>query len=368
MKVQRVQVPDTNHSSWIVLGDDYVPIKPILVFLKFMEDLGRSPNTVRASAYHLKLFWEYLRDEHLDWKGIDIAQLSAFVSWLRNPRPSIVSLEIYDAQRTDATIDQILTAIHVFYEFQIRMKSVPNLPLYTHVMMPNRKYKPMLYGMVKTKPVQTRIVKVKREENLIKTLTISQIQELLKACSHVRDKFLLTLLYETGMRIGQALGLRHSDILIEDNTIHIIPRNDNVNNARAKSKTSYTIPAAMSLMQLYTDYLVEDLSALETDELPDYVFINLWDGDIGRPMKYESVMSLFRRLQKKTGIHVTPHMFRHTRATEWIRDDKLSLSTVSRLLTHKSIQTTHDIYVHLTPADLRKEQEDAEKRKGRSGS
>jgi integrase/recombinase XerD len=107
------------------------------------------------------------------------------------------------------------------------------------------------------------------------------------------------------------------------------------------------------------------LNALEADHLPDYVFVNLWEGEIGRPMTYETVMSFFRRLRKKTGIQVTPHMFRHTRATVWIRDDKLPLSTVSPLLGHKSIQTTHDIYVHLTPEDLGKELEDAAKRKSR---
>jgi integrase/recombinase XerD len=365
VKVQRVWFPDTNHLSWIVLGDDFLPVKPILVFLKFMEDLGRSPNTVRATAHHLKLFWEYLRDERLDWKDVDIAHLAAFISWLRNPRPSMRSLKVYKAERTDATIDQILTAIHVFYEFHIRLKSVPDLPLYSFVTMPHRRYKPVLYGMVRTKHVQTRNVKVKRGENLIKTLTSEQVQAIFNACIHVRDKFLLALLYETGMRIGQALGLRHSDISIEDGKIHIVPRDDNVNNARTKSRTSYTIPANTSLLQLYTDYLTDDLNALEADYLPDYVFVNLWDGEIGRPMTYESVISLFRRLHKKTGIRVTPHMLRHTRATEWIRDDKLPLPTVSRLLTHTSIQTTHDIYVHLTPEDLKRELEDAEKRKGR---
>ena len=206
MKVQRIRSSNTNRSSWIVLGDDYLPVKPIVVFLKFMEDLGRSPNTIRATSHHLKLFWEFLRDESLDWQDVDIAHLAAFISWLRNPQPSVISLKVYKAERTDATIDQILTAIHGFYEFHIRMKSVPDLPLYTFVSMPYRRYKPMLYGMVRAKPVQTRIVKVKRGKSLIKTLTSEQVQAIFKACTHVRDKFLLALLYETGMRIGHYIG------------------------------------------------------------------------------------------------------------------------------------------------------------------
>jgi len=65
-------------------------------------------------------------------------------------------------------------------------------------------------------------------------------------------------------------------------------------------------------------------------------------------------MSLVKRLIKRTGIQFTPHMLRHSRATSWIKDDKLDLAVVSRLLGHASIQTTNDIYLQLTPHDLKK--------------
>lgn len=363
MKVQRIRFADSHRSSWIVLDDEYLPIRPILVFLKFLEDVGRSPYTVRASAYNLKLYWEFLRDERLDWKDIDVADLAAFISWLRLPQPDVVPLEDRQARRTDATIDQMLTTVHAFYEFHMRMKTAPEIPLYHLIASPFRRYKPMLYGMVQSKPIRSRVVAVKREKRLEKTLTREQVQQLIDACTQTRDRFLLILLYETGMRIGQVLGLRHSDIKIEDGQLEIVPRSDNANGARAKTRKPYIIPVDVAPLNLYTDYLIKDLNALEVDCLPDYVFINLWEGEIGQPMRYETVMSLLRRLHKKTGISATPHMFRHTRATEWIRDDKLPLSTVSPLLGHASIQTTYDAYVHLTPEDLRKEKEDAQQRR-----
>ena len=46
------------------------------------------------------------------------------------------------------------------------------------------------------------------------------------------DKFLVLMLYETGMRIGECLGLRHEDIKSWDKTIHVVPRGDNANAAR----------------------------------------------------------------------------------------------------------------------------------------
>jgi integrase len=156
------------------------------------------------------------------------------------------------------------------------------------------------------------------------------------------------------MRVGQVLGLRHSDLSVENGEITIVPRDDNPNGARAKTRDTHTIPGMEDLMGLYTDYLIDDLGALEADALPDFLFVNVWEGERGRPMTYASVMSLVKRLIKRTGISFTPHMLRHSRATVWIRDDKLPLLVVSRLLTHSNIQTTSDTYLHLTPQDLKK--------------
>jgi integrase/recombinase XerD len=231
MKVQRVRFPDSDRVSWLVLDDGYRPVEPIRTFLKFREDLGRSPNTIRADAHHLKLFWEYVRDVRMKWTDVDAAILAGFIPWLRHPVPAVLGGEQRVAERTDATIDQILTAVHEFYDFHARVASVPDLALYRFISMPRRRYKPFLHGIAKSKPLRTRIVKVRREKRLAKTLTRDQAQRLIDACRRVRDKFLVALLYDTGLRIGQALGLRHEDVAIEDGEIRVVPR-DNANGAR----------------------------------------------------------------------------------------------------------------------------------------
>src|SRR5436305_14831825 len=111
----------------------------------------------------------------------------------------------------------------------------------------------------------------------------------------------------------------------------LVPRSDNPNGARAKTRTIHTIPLPEQLLHLYTEYLVDELCALEVESLPDFVFVNLWEGEIGRPMSYAAVRSLTKRLTRRTAIPFTPHMLRHSRATSWIRDDKLALPVVSRL-------------------------------------
>jgi len=352
MKVQRVCLP-MDRVAWMVLDDDHMPVEPILSYLKFLQNLDRSPNTIRATAHRLKLFWEYLRDEHLCWTTIDVAQLAAFIAWLRRPDPSIISIESRSARRTNATIDLALGAVYGFYTYHIRLKTIPELPLYQFSQPYRGNYKPFLHGIAKTKPEATRVVSVTPEQRQPKILTNEQIQLLLNACTHCRDRLLLALLYETGMRIGQALGLKHTDLSVENGTLQIVPRDENPNGARAKTRRVHTIPLPEKLLQLYTDYLVDELCALEVEVLPDFVFVNLWEGEIGRPMTYAAVMSLVKRLRKKSGVAFTPHMLRHSRATIWIKEDHIALPVVSRLLTHASIQTTNDTYLHLSPEDLR---------------
>jgi integrase/recombinase XerD len=48
MKVQRVRLGD--HLTWLVLDNSYVPIQPVLSYLQFLDDLERSPNTIRNAA------------------------------------------------------------------------------------------------------------------------------------------------------------------------------------------------------------------------------------------------------------------------------------------------------------------------------
>ena len=85
------------------------------------------------------------------------------------------------------------------------------------------------------------------------------------------------MLLGVGVRIGEALGLRHEDIGIAEREVTVMPR-DNDNRARAKAGRSRVIPASPELMRLYADYLNREYGALDSD----YVFVNLcrirWGG------------------------------------------------------------------------------------------
>ena len=64
------------------------------------------------------------------------------------------------------------------------------------------------------------------------------------------------------------------------------------------------------------------------------------------PMNPNVLNTMFTRLSKKTGIHVYPHLFRHTYATRLLKAN-YSPERVKYLLGHTSIQTTLDVYSHV---------------------
>lgn len=350
MKVQRVRIPNSNHVTWVVLGDNYLPIQPIREYLRYLENIERSPNTVLAYANHLKLYWEFLQDSHLDWCSVALENFADFIHWLRRPKPTVVSIQPVESKRTERTINTILTAVRSFYNFQYRMGNVEELKFSGQLQFGSSPYKSLLYGIAKSKPVQISLIKLKETKTQPGALTAEQIKQLISACMRLRNKFLICLLYETGMRIGQALGLRHQDIRSWDNEIQITPRSDNTNGARAKSRKPYVIHVSQELMALYSDYLINEYPE---DVDSDYVFLNIWEGQVGLPITYSTVNELFRQLERKTGIKATPHLFRHTHATELIRTG-WNVAHVQKRLGHASVQTTINTYAHLTDDDLKR--------------
>lgn len=352
MKVQRVRIPDTDRVTWLVLDDNYLPVQPISEYLRYLENIERSPNTVHAYAGHLKLYWEFLRDAKLDWLEVTLEHLASFMHWLRCPEPKVITIQQVKAKRTEKTINAILSAVCSFYEFQERNEVTTRIDAYRYQFQPGKKYKPFLHHLSKGKEVRTRLLKLKEPKLFPGVLTQEQIKQLVAACQRTRDKFLICLLHESGMRIGEVLGLHHEDIHTSgQNEISVIFRDDNTNAARTKSRESRVIHVSRELMTLYSDYLINEYpESIDSN----YVFVNIWEGKLGSPITYSTVASLFTRLEKKTGIDPRPHLFRHTHATDLIREG-WDMAHVQKRLGHASVQTTINTYTHLTDEELKEQ-------------
>jgi len=137
------------------------------------------------------------------------------------------------------------------------------------------------------------------------------------------------------MRAGQALGLRHCDFVSRRREVHIVPRADNANRARAKVRSAAVIPVSTPLVRLYSEYMHVEYGAIDSD----YVFVNLFGGQVGGAMTYPAVHQLIGRIAARTGIGFTAHTLRHSHATGMVRRG-VPIEVVARLLTHRSPATT----------------------------
>lgn len=350
MRVQRLVMPVTGAESWTVVDEDLVPVEPVERFLAHLAAIERSPNTVKAYAHSLRLWWEFLGLRGMAWDQAGVEDVSGFVRWLRAPADNVIVLDTTAARRSEATVNRHLAALFSFYDFHTRAGVGLAESLVAWRRVPRGSFKPFLHHVTASRPIPTRPVKLKAPRYLPRTLSLEEVTAILAACHRLRDRFLFALLAETGMRIGQALGLRHSDFVSRRREVTIVPRGDNTNGARAKTRTEAGLPVSAPLVRLYSDYMHVEYGDLDCD----YVFVNLFAEPVGRPLRYQAVAKLVERLRARSGVLFTPHMLRHTRATELIRAG-VPIEVVSKMLTHRSVATTSEIYVHLSVQDVRAE-------------
>lgn len=356
--MQRVAMPASREPSWTVLGQDDVPVEPIERYLAYLTDIERSPNTVKAYAHDLKDYWVFLGHRGLDWREVRLEDIGEYVAWLRLPPGgrdgAVAVLPSVQPHVAASTINRKLSALAAFYAHQAR-HGVDVGELLTTWQVPGRRgeWKPFLHHISKGKPQPRRAITVKAPKKLPRILTVTEMQSIMDACDRLRDRFLLALLWESGCRIGEALGLRHADIAAAEREIVIVPR-VNDNGARSKSREQRRVPVSTELIRLWGDYLHEEYGELDSD----YVFVNLFAEPRGQALSYPAVYDLVKRLRRRTGIDFDPHWCRHSAATRMLRDG-VPIEVVSKLLGHSSVITTSAVYGHLTVEDARRALEQA---------
>jgi integrase/recombinase XerD len=357
--VQRVVLPDSRRESWTVLGDDGSPVEGVDRYLAYLSDIERSPNTVKAYAHDLKDWFVFLDDRAPDWRDVRLEDVGRFVAWLRLPpmirSGGIAVLPSVEHHCGEATVNRKLSAVSAFYQHAAR-NGVELGDLLTSWQPAGRRgtaWRPFLHHISKGQPQARRQIRLKASRKQPRILTPAEVRAILDSCDRLRDRLLCAVLYDTGMRIGEALGLRHEDWAAAEREVTVVPR-DNDNGARSKSAKIRSIPVSAELIRLYADYMHGEYGDLDSD----YVFVNLWGEPHGRPVSYPAVYDLVRRLRRRSGVDFDPHWFRHSFATRLLRAGA-PVEVVSNLLGHASVTTTLDVYGHLSVEDARRSLEEA---------
>ena len=357
MKVQEVKL-DNNKRRYLLVYDNGLPIIPVAKYLKYIDNSEKSFNTQKTYCYSLKLYFEYLEQIDIDYKNVNINILSDFVGWLRNPYESdkVVNIKPTKAKRTEKTVNLIITVVTNFYDYLYRTEEIDS-DMVDKLMKQvftggNRHYKDFLYHVNKDKPLSKNILKIKEPRRKVKILTKEEMQKVYNATTNIRDEFLIKLLFETGLRIGEALSLFIEDIIFDHNKGHrikLVDRGELPNGAMLKTGER-EIHISQELIDLFDDYAYDILDELEIDT--NFIFVKLRGANKGKPLEYQDVNDLFKRLKKKTGIMFMHHLLRHTHATIYYQTTK-DIKQVQERLGHLQIQTTMNMYLHPSDEDIR---------------
>ncbi len=354
----RVALPG-DQAYWTVLDGEY---RVVELADRFLRDLrfgaDRSESTTKAYAGELALFlsWAARSGRELERAAVD---LSRFVLLLRTT-PIERRGRGYGEVRSAGRINHILAVVREFYKHAAAHRSVdPSVIAALYEVGDDRFLPAELRGedgalryrvrpRHKLRATRAARPRVARQE---------EWEALLEAATRWRDRFLLVLLWFSGLRIGEALGLRRSDLHLMASAselgcpvagahLHVVPR-ANANGAAAKSRRERVVPLAhyvVSYYELYLDEREHCRAALDCD----FVFVNLFHAPLGAPMRPGRASQLFRSLSARAGLgrRVTPHMLRHAAGSAMMEAGGLDVAQA--LLGHASISSTQ-IYLHPSP-------------------
>lgn len=152
-----------------------------------------------------------------------------------------------------------------------------------------------------------------------------------------RNRLMLWLMLDTGLRLSEALNLEWRDIDLLTGRLHV---------RRGKGAKDRVLWVGEELLESLRHW--RQRQAKVVGKPVPWVFSTL----DGKPLKARYVQVMVQRYAKKAGIekHVTPHTLRHSFATDLLRTCG-NVEIVRRALGHERLSTTQ-IYVHLVDEDL----------------
>ena len=273
----------------------------------FRDYLGSERNyskhTVKAYITDIGEFLRVIKEKKLigeeagaiDFDKLDETPVRAYISWLytRNSRSSI---------------SRKLASVRTFFEFLIRKGAVKN----------------NLAKLVPTPRGEKRLPTFLTVDEVVKLLSIEGEGALVS-----RDAAVLELLYSSGLRVSELVGINLNDIDLKNLTVKVL----------GKGNKERIVPVGSKAAQALGEYLRERLGM---NPGGDHLFVNTR----GDRLNVRSVDRIIRKYALLAGIpkNVSPHVLRHTFATHLLGGGA-DLRAIQEMLGHKSLSTTQR-YTH----------------------
>jgi integrase/recombinase XerC len=176
------------------------------------------------------------------------------------------------------------------------------------------------------------------EKKLVQTLNRQEIQKLEDAAELERDKLMVRTFADSGIRLGELRALRQSDLIEQGRERYL-----KVNGKGARQRLVPILPSLYARLKRY---------ARRDGEL---IFMTVRKspktGQV-EPLASRSIQNTLKFLAAAAGVDgkVTPHVFRHSFATDWLRKHKDPV-TLAKILGHRDLSMISTVYEHLAAGD-----------------
>jgi integrase/recombinase XerD len=286
-----------------------IGIDPVSQFLLELEaEQGASPHTLAAYRRDLNHFTRFLGRRQRPLRHLTAADVVDYVEELRR------------GGLRAATVARRLAAVRGLTRYLVRERWLPADP--TELLERPRAGRP-----------------------LPRTLTAADVAALLEAPDvatprGLRDRAMLELLYATGLRAAECLGLGLQDVNLAAG--YVI--------CQGKGQKQRLVPLGEEAGRWIRRYLEAARPHLVRRGDPGFLFVNARGG----PLSRQALWGIVRRAARAAGVHgpVSPHVLRHSFASHLL-ENGADLRSVQAMLGHADISTTQ-IYTHLTTSALRR--------------
>lgn len=272
-----------------------------------------STNTLEAYCADLRQFLDFIADRALEPEAIRPVDLKEFLGSMKKNELSSRSMA-----RKVSSIKAFFGYVHRYHGFDNSAES---------------------------------LIFPKLESRLPKCLSENEIEALLVEASAdhtmtgIRNRVMLSLLYVSGMRISELIGLRIADIRQDANLIAV----------QGKGGKGRLIPIPREIITLIDEYshsMALSMKAKHHGGEISYLF-PVWYGGVMKPMTRQACWAIIKKVWAKTGIAktISPHMLRHSLATHMLKNGA-DLRSLQMLLGHENLSTVQ-IYTHLDTSYVR---------------
>lgn len=158
-------------------------------------------------------------------------------------------------------------------------------------------------------------------------LTMQQLYKVVEACRTQLERVLVIVLFDTAIRISELLALSLSDVDWELKVIKVTRKGGRVEDVNIGDKALGELKGWLSVRQLNTESVFMGLT-----------YIEAW--------------RIIKKIGKRASVEVHPHIFRHTRAIDLLRNG-VPINIVSQHLGHRSIATTMNIYGRFRAVEIK---------------